>query len=326
MSIKILKPGILATLVADERKGFRSIGVGPGGAMDNFAMTAGNYLLGNSEREASIEFWFPAIEILFQRGLVACFTGKGFELRIDDVPLPLWKPIEIREGSTIKLVKSSSGACVYLAVRSGWKAQNWLGSFGTHLGVKAGGYKGRSLQINDIVETNFSETEVGETKALPWGISDHELRKVYSPSSEIRITPCIETELLTSLSTDRLLSDSFVINSQSNRMGYRLNGLPLSLSRPMELISSPVDYGTIQLLPDGNLIILMADHQTTGGYPRIASVIKADLPKLAQIMPGEKINFKMVSLPEAETELCSRANQLAELKTGCQLRFNDYFK
>src|SRR5258708_38298470 len=108
-------------------------------------------------------------------------------------------------------------------------------------------------------------------------------------------------------------------------MGCRMHGPSLSLSERIELVSSPVDFGTVQLLPDGNLIALMADHQTTGGYPRIASVIKAHLPKLAQVMPGEKVNFKMISLEEAERELLSSERKLSELKESCHERFKKYF-
>jgi len=134
-----------------------------------------------------------------------------------------------------------------------------------------------------------------------------------------------ETDLLSPLSKEKFLTSSFIIRHQSNRMGYRLEGPPLLLNQRVDLISSVVDFGTIQLLPDGNLIILMADHQTTGGYPRIASVIKADLPKLAQLNPTEEINFKMISSLEAETELLSREKQLAELKHVCLLHFKNFF-
>ncbi len=325
MSIKIIKPGLLATLVDEGRVGFRNIGIGPGGAMDSFAMKVANYLVGNGEKAAVMEMHFPAPEMLFQNVHLICVTGKGFEIFVDDKTIPLWKPIAVEKGSIIKFTKSGSGSRAYLAVHNGWKAHEWLGSFSTHLGVKAGGYLGRALQKEDVLETATNELAVNGTKTLPWRISKNELDAIYSPPDEIRIINSIEADLLLSESRKKLLSSNFSVTHQSNRMAYRLEGEKLFLSRPVELVSSAVDFGTIQLLPDGNLIILMADHQTTGGYPQIASVIKADLPKLAQLNLSDKINFKMIPLSEAESILLSKEKQLAELKHICVRQFNQYF-
>ncbi len=118
-------------------------------------------------------------------------------------------------------------------------------------------------------------------------------------------------------------SQDFIVSHQSDRMGYRLSSLPLLLKEPIELISSPVDAGTIQLLPDGNCIVLMADHPTTGGYPRIASVIKADLPKLAQAKPGQSIHFRMITLKEAEELYMKMKTKMEEIKLACQLQLKN---
>ncbi len=315
---------MLTTLVGDGRNGFRSLGIGPGGAMDQFAMKAANYLVGNGH-EAVIELGYSSAEILFQRGRLASVTGKGFIVEVNDQEFPLWKPFKVKANSLLKLKKTSQGAWAYIAAHGGWKAQEWLGSVTTNLSAKAGGFSGRALQKNDIVEANENESEVDETKVLSWGVSINELNDVYSPANELSCLASTETLLLSRASDEKFLSADFAVSSQSNRMGYRMQGPSLSLSERIELISSPVDFGTIQLLPDGNLIILMADHQTTGGYPRIASIIKADLPKLAQVMPGEKIKFKMISLEEARAESLSREQKLTEIKKGCHDRFKKYF-
>ncbi len=326
MSIKIIKPGLITTLVDDGRTGFRHLGIGPGGAMDRFAMTVSNYLVGNSERVATIEMNFPAPEILFQHAHLISVTGKGFEIRGNEKIVPLWKPILVKKGSIARFEKVAEGSRAYLSVHGGWKSQEWLGSFSTHLGVKAGGYLGRALQKEDILETEGIEQDIDEMKTLPWGISKNELDRIYFPANEIQITSSAETDLLSPESKENFLSSSFSITHQSNRMGYRLEGEKLFLNQPVELVSSAVDFGTVQLLPDGNLIILMADHQTTGGYPRIASVIKSDLPKLAQMNPNDKINFKLITLREAEDEFLKRENLLAELKQVCVGHYKKYFK
>ncbi len=324
MSIKILKPAMMTTLVSDGREGFRSLGIGPGGAMDDFAMCVANYLVGN-DVQAVIELGYSSAEILFQQSQVVCVTGKGFAISVDEQQISLWKPFKVKEGAVLKIMKSSPGAWAYLSVHGGWKAENWLGSNTTNLSAGAGGFKGRAFKKNDVVESIGNKFQINEIKVLPLGISTNEVSDVYS-QSEIRCIPSIETNLVSTQSMEKFVSGEFTISSQSNRMGYRLKGPALLLKGKIELISSPVDFGTIQLLPDGNLIALMTDHQTTGGYPRIASVIKVDLPKLAQLAPGDKVNFKMISLEGAEVELISREQKMRELKKNCITRFNDYFK
>lgn len=325
MSIKILRPAVLTTLVSDGRVGSRSLGIGPGGPMDFFAMKIANYLVGN-DREAVLEIGHSSIELSIQKDSIVAITGKGFNAEVNDNPVLLWKPIKIKGDSTLKLKKISGGAWVYLSVHGGWASQSWLNSLTTNLSAKAGGYHGRILQKDDVVEMNNTKLSFDETKILSWGISTNELDKIYSQPGVIRCLRSVETELLSSESREKFESLEFAINSQSNRMGYRLQGEPISLAEKLEMVSSSVDFGTVQLLPDGNLIVLMADHQTTGGYPRIASVIKADLPKLAQLMPGEKVKFKMISLSEAETELLSREQSLNDLKESCHDRFEKYFQ
>jgi antagonist of KipI len=325
MSIEIIKPGLLSTLVDSGRSGYREFGIGPSGAMDRFAMTVSNCLVGNKEELATLEMHFPAPEIMFHQTHLVCVSGIGFEIKVDDKSIPLWKPFLAKKGSRMKFTKVTAGSRVYFSTQSGWRAEKWLESFTTHLGVQAGGHEGRVLKKGDIIETNKTAYYKDETKTLPWGISLYELSKIYLPPNEIRIIKSIETGLLSVESNKKLLSSSFTITRQSNRMGYRLEGEKLFLNEPVHLVSSAVNFGTIQLLPDGNLIVLMADHQTTGGYPRIAAVIKSDLPKLAQLNPDDKINFKLISLIDAENELRSRERLLDDLKQACLANYEKYF-
>lgn len=326
MSIEVIKAGLQSTIVAGERNGFRYLGIGSGGAMDSFAMRLSNYLLGNDGDAAALEINFPAPELLVRDDQLISLTGKGFRIYIDENIFSSWRPILVKKDSIIKFEKSEAGSRAYLAVHRGWKAHEWLGSYTTHMGSSAGGYSGRTLRKGDALEANVSLQRVDKIKALPWGISKNELDNVYLPSNEIRIVRSVETDLLSSESKEKFLTSEFKISSQSNRMGFRLEGEKLFLSKPIELVSSPVDVGMIQLLPNGDLIILMADHQTTGGYPRIGSVIKSDLPKLAQTSANDKINFKLISLSEAENEMLKRNRLLTELQNACLAPYKNYFK
>jgi antagonist of KipI len=321
MSIKIIKAGVQTTLQDAGRTGHRSIGIGSGGAMDNFALMMANYLTGNEENKAVMEINFPAPEILFEEDAIISLTGADFSATINETSISSWAPVFIKKDTFLKFKQPALGTKLYLAVHGGWQATKRLNSYSTHLKLATGGHYGRALQKDDtihFVANNFSFTE---NKILPWHISQNELDKIYQPQNNIRCIKSIEWNLLNEASKQNFEKNYFVINNQSDRMGYRLSSQPLLLQQPIELISSAVDAGIIQLLPDGNCIVLMADHQTTGGYPRIAAVIKADLPKLAQTKPGQAINFTIVSLQEAENTLIKMQQTLQEIKMACHLNF-----
>lgn len=308
------------------REGFRAIGIGTGGAMDNFAMSVADFLAGNDASPAVLEINFPAPSILFQQRAIISLTGADFNATINQKQVPLWKPLLIQKDDLLEFKQPVMGARVYLAVQGGWQSEKWLGSYSTHLTVTAGGYLGRALQKDDIIGCNDYNFSLISNKLLPWHISQHELDKIYQPYNIIRCVKSVEWDLLGSTAQQDMENNVFTISNQSDRMGYRLQGAALSLQQPAEMISSAVDVGTIQLLPDGNLIVLMADYQTTGGYPRIAAVIKADLPKLAQLRAGATLGFTIISIKEAEDALILMKQKLVEIKTSCHLNFEKYFQ
>lgn len=325
MSIKIIKQGVMCTLQDAGRQGFRNIGIGPGGAMDIFAMHVSNFLVGNNE-VAVLEINFPAPEILFLQNVLISLTGADLSATVNDITASLWRPFFVKKDSVLKFKQPIFGSKTYMAVHGGWQSDKWLGSYSTHTKVMAGGHLGRPLQKDDVVGFKANNFSLAEDKILPWHLSQNEAAKIYLPSNTIRCIAGVEWGLLNEVSKENLERADFSITNQSDRMGYRLTGTSLSLQQPTEIISSAVDAGTVQLLPDGNLIVLMADHQTTGGYPRIASVMKADLPKLSQLNPGQTINFALIGLNEAEAALISMMQTLTEIKTGCHLNFEKYFQ
>lgn len=320
MSIKITRPGILATLQDHGREGYRSIGVGTGGAMDCFAMSIANYLVGNDEDAAVIEIHFPAPEIVFENDAMIAITGANLNAVMDETPVPGWSILLVKKDSVLKFNRPVFGGRAYLAAQGGWQAERWLNSFSTHLKLSVGGHYGRALQKEDRVLFKPLFKKISENKIFTTPIAQQVLDEVYQPLNKVRCLKGREYELLDVASKRSFETKGFMVSHQSDRMGYRLNGQPLLLKESIELISSPVDVGTIQLLPDGNCIVLMADHQTTGGYPRIGSVIKADLPKLAQAKPGQAISFKIVSLNEAEGLYMQMKRIKEEIKLACQLQ------
>jgi antagonist of KipI len=326
MSIKIIKQGVQATLQDTGREGFRSAGIGTGGAADIFAMKAADFLVGNDAGSAVLEINFPAPEILFQYDAIISITGANLDACVNDKPLPLWKPVLIKQDDLLRFKQPVTGSKAYLAVQGGFRSEKWLGSYSTHLKVAAGGHLGRALQKDDVIDFNDYNFSLTHNKILSWQISGLELDKIYEPKNIVRCLKSIEWNRLSASAKNEFENNIFSITNQSDRMGYRLQGKTILSEDTAEIISSPVDAGTIQLLPGGSLIVLMADHQSTGGYPRIASVIKADLPKMAQLNPGQSVSFKLVTMQQAEDALLVMQQTLVELKISCQLNFEKYFK
>jgi antagonist of KipI len=295
--MKILKPGILSTIQDAGRYGYRAFGIGPGGVMDVFAFTMLNRLLENHTDEAVIEMHFPAAELLFEEDTVFAVTGGDFDARLNDESIQSWKTYRAGQGDILRFHSLRKGYRVYFSVKGGFHTDSWLDSCSTHLKIQKGGYHGRALKKEDVLILKNKEANIlFRIAEVPSQLID-----VAYNTTVIHCMEGPEFEKLTDESKNLLFSEVFTIDLHANRMGYRLEQKKLVLSEtPVEMLSSAVCMGTIQLAPDGGLIILMADHQTTGGYPRVLTVISAELPKLAQHKPGDQIKFKLITVKEAE--------------------------
>jgi antagonist of KipI len=318
MAIKFIKPGMFTTIQDMGRMGYRHVGIGPGGAMDFFAASVANYLVGNDEKFPVIEMHFPAAEILVEQDALISITGANFTAYIDDAPAEMWRPLFIKKNARLSFKKNINGARVYLAIKGGMDADRWLNSFSTHTKVKAGGFRGRILAKEDTIALHAA-TPFITLENFPY--CTNLINTVYQPMNTIRCIAGPEWDLVNDESQKIFYHSAFSITMQSDRMGYRLQGVSLGLRQPVELISSPVDCGTIQLLPNGQLIVLMADHQTTGGYPRIANVVSADLPKLAQVCINNELQFEITTIETAEEALFSLYQTLDSIKNNC----NNYY-
>jgi len=316
MSIFFLTNSLLTTVQDLGRDKFRAFGINQNGAMDKKSVRLINILLGNDENEAVLEIHFPAPKILFEQNALIALGGADFSAQIDDKKIENWQTVAVEKGQTLSFPKKIHGNRLYLSVKGGFEIENWLNSQSTNLKAKIGGFEGRSLQKSDWINFKFQISNFQFPKPLKisprFAMNDLE-------SHKIRIVETAESNLLTGFSLETLLKNEFTITPKSDRMGFRLQGAPLYLLHEKELISSAVAFGTIQLLPDNQMIVLMADHQTTGGYPRIGNVIREDLPRLAQLGATDKISFEIISLEEAENLALEFENRLNFLKTGVNL-------
>ncbi|MGI8640159.1 MAG: biotin-dependent carboxyltransferase family protein [Pyrinomonadaceae bacterium] len=318
MSIFIQKSGILSTIQDLGRNGFRRFGINPNGAMDKQAVRLINILLGNDVAEAVLEMHFPAPVLKFEEDAVIALGGADFGAKLNDKTIENWRPFFAEKGNVLSFGKKGFGSRAYLAVKGGFAIEKWLESASTNLRAKIGGFEGRSLQSGDRIFFN-SKFKIQNSK-FTYKISRSLIPDYLQSLTKIRIMAGAEFEMLTAFSEQTLLKQDFKICSESDRMGFRLRGEPLYLLDKLELISSAVNFGTIQLLPDGQMIILMADHQTSGGYPRIANVISADLPLLAQLGANDNIHFQDISQEEAESLLMNFEKELNYLKFGVKSR------
>lgn len=326
MSLKVIKAGILDTVQDLGRNGYQHLGINPGGVMDHFAMQVANMLVGNDINEAVIEIHFPASAFLFEKETMIAVTGADFSPIINGEPVSVCHPVLINRNSVLHFEKIRTGARCYLAIQGGIEILQWLNSRSTNLKAFAGGFNGRALQKNDVIgfkkENNYSTIFFDkEFLVLPW-----QAVTKWDPLAEERINIIFGNEWnwLDETSQKKFLNNTFSIDNAADRMGYRLIGTALTPANKTELISSAVSFGTIQLLPDGQLIILVADHQTTGGYPRIAHVITTDLSKLAQLKPGEKINFQITDLGTAEQLMILQQQHLQQLQNACTFRLKEF--
>lgn len=318
MSILVQKPGILTTVQDLGRFGYRRFGINPNGAMDHIAMRLINILLGNDENEAVLEMHFPAPQLVFECDAVFSLGGADFEAELDGEQVGNWRQIAAKKGDVLKFAGKIVGNRSYLAVKRGFKINPWLGSASTNAVANIGGFDGRKLESGDRIEIN---EQLISTKADPRQISAS-LIPAYSKFPTVRIIAGGEFADLTGESQDALVKQNFTISNASNRMGFRLRGEPLNLAIPLEMISAATNYGTIQLLPDGQLIVLMADGQTAGGYPRIAHVVSRDLPLLAQLGANDKVAFHLITGREAEDLAVEFERELSFFRIGCRLQAN----
>lgn len=314
--IQVLQSGIQTSIQDLGRWGSQSFGIGVGGSLCQYSTSIANLLVGNKINAPVLEIVQSTHQFLFQKDTLISFSGGGLIPMLNEKELALNQPHFITTGSILEIKKPSVGFRLYMAVAGGFQANEFLNSYATHFATKNGGFQGRAIQKGDELKILNNLNTI--SKNIIQSLKNHSYFKINGAaftlafSKEIRVTTGIDFDLLIHESQQTLIEKPFTVSNNYNRMGYRLNGIALQTKEAVEMISSAVAKGTIQLLPDGQLIALMPDCQTVGGYPKIANIIEADISKCAQIKPGDIIRFSIISLANAET-LFEKQNQKIEL-------------
>ena len=304
MKIVVKKAGLHDTFQDFGRKGFKHYGIPQSGAMDIWSHQFANWLVGNPLNIPSIEITFLGGTYQFSKKTIIGLAGGDISPTINGRSISLFNSHSINKNDVLHIGRIKKGARVYLAIQGKPSFPSTFDSFSTYTYGKFGGFNGRILKKDDIIDWQSNNSSF-EKKSIP----DH-LKPIFQEKTIIRIVKSVEWDVLESESQKDLSQQFFHITNDSNRMGIRLNGQSLLKKDREKMISSGTNLGTIQLLPNGQLIVLMNDGQTTGGYPRIANVIQADLGRLAQVPPNSKIQFKIVDLNDAQRVLLYKTEQL----------------
>jgi biotin-dependent carboxylase-like uncharacterized protein len=306
-TIQVQAPGLLTTVQDLGREGFGPLGVSPSGAADPISLRLGNRLVGNAESAAGLEMTLLGGTFLFPDGAVIALVGSDFGATLDGTAVNLWTSIEVRPGQTLRLgpARSDSGVRGYLCVEGGIAVKPFLGSASTHILSGLGGFEGRALRKGDVLHIGSASRAFRKRTLAP------QVRDRFSPRQVLRVTPGPQSNWFSEDSLRSFYSGTYRVGEQSNRMGLRLEGAPVTQISGGEMITEGVSLGAVQVTHGGLPIILFVEQQTTGGYPKIANVISADLHHVGQLRPRDEIRFELVTLETARSLLMEQEKLLA---------------
>lgn len=295
--LEIIKPGMLTTIQDLGRRDYQIYGVSTCGAMDTFSLRLANILVGNLEGEAGLEITLLGPKIKFIHDGLIAITGANLSPKINGEMLPLWKSIKVSKGDILVFGPIRYGCRSYLAVGGGIDVPQVMGSKSTFIRGGYGGLEGRKLQEGDIIS-------IGGLKLNNRLLAGRQLPPYYIPNYEedrkVRVILGPQVEAFTNDAIENLFSNPYGISTNSDRMGFRLEGVSLTHVSGADILSDFIMAGSIQVPGSGQPIILMSDCQVTGGYTKIGVVIGADLPYLAQKKPGDFVRFEQIEITEAQ--------------------------
>lgn len=299
--IEIISPGLLTTVQDSGRQGWQKYGVPVAGAMDGDSLAAANLLAGNDAGEACLEITALGPTLRFCTPVVFALCGGVFSAALNGAPIEMGRAYSAPKDAVLQVGAASQGFRCYLAVNGGFDLPRVMGSRSTYLKGGFGGLEGRALKQGDRLPLREPQFWLPAMEARRWAAP------ALGGHPTIRVLPGPQDDCFTQRGMGTLLSADYVIEPDSDRMGYRLQGPAIQRAPGFDgnILSDGVAMGSIQV-PDGKPLIMMADRQTTGGYGKIATVITCDLPLLAQCRPGDAIRFACVTMEEAQSLLRAR--------------------
>ena len=308
-SIEVLEAGLLTTVQDLGRFGWQQDGVPVSGAMDDWALRAANRLVGNDERAAALEITLAGPALRFDGPGVIAVTGADLGACLDGRPMPRWQSAGVAAGAELTFSGARDGIRAYLGVAGGIDVPLVLGSRSTLARSRLGGYMGRALAPGDRVQVGeCADPSLSAARRLP-----RELIPAYGHVHTLRVVMGPQDDLFTGEGIRCFLSETYTLALQSDRVGCRLTGPRIGHRRGADIVSDGTAFGSVQVTGDGMPIVLMADRGTTGGYTKIATVASADLSRVAQAAPGDRVRFVRVGVDEAQALLRIARAQLSRI-------------
>jgi len=333
VTVRVLRPGLHTTVQDLGRYGLQHLGVVPCGAMDAVAHRLANALVGNEAGAATLECTVIGPELLFEQAALVALCGAEFDATIAGESLPLHRPVLLKAGARLRVGPAVQGARGYLAVAGGVCVPAVLGSRSTYVPAAYGGLDGRALRAGDALALDaaapalalarFARLRDARTAAnfrsTAWRVQAMTL----PPDSTLAVRAMEGRHYaqFDAASKRAFFDATWQVSKDSNRMGYRLAGPSLVRRSAGELLSEPTCLGSVQAPADGSVIVLMADHQTTGGYPKIAEVAGADVALLSQLAPGGALRFARCSVGEAREALRRLRAKIATVIRGIEFQY-----
>jgi antagonist of KipI len=317
-TIRVQEPGLLTTVQDLGREGFGPLGVSASGAADPIALRLGNRLVGNPEGAAALEMTLVGGAFAFPEGGVIALTGSDFGATLDGSHVGTWESVEVGRGSVLRVGPSRSGARSYLCVHGGIVVPLFLGSASTHVMTGLGGHQGRALRAGDVLDVGAATGPFRKRTVDPCVFVDLWTHTIADRAGEepvrIRVTDGEQSAWFAETARRAIGENVYRVSEQTNRMGIRLEGTPIAEPSAGRMVTEGVSLGAVQVPPGGLPIILFVEQQTTGGYPKIANVIAADLASLGQLRPRDTVRFERVQLATARIVLFRREQLLRSRK------------
>jgi antagonist of KipI len=303
--IEVREPGLFTTVQDLGREGFGPLGVSASGAADAISLRIGNRLVGNDESAAALEMTLLGGAFAFPEGGIVAVAGSDFGATLEGQPVALWTTQEVASGQVLRLGPTQSGARCYLCVRGGIETPMFLGSASTHILSGLGGHEGRALRKADVLRIGAARSTLRMRRLNP------KISALLASRKVLRMTAGPQATWFSKAAHKAFYARTFRVAEDSNRMGIRLEGDPIPASKMGEMTSEGVSLGAVQITAGGLPIILFVEQQTTGGYPKIANVISADLHSVGQLRPRDEIRFELVTIDEARKLLQKQEKLLA---------------
>lgn len=310
--INIINGGLMTTVQDRGRLGYQASGMQVSGVMDKYSAAIANALVCNDSNAAVLETTFMGPELEVQEKLLLAVAGGKPILTIDGKEAASYTSHLLVPGQRLKVSGMKAGLRAYIAVSGGFDVPVVMGSRSTNLKLGIGGFQGRKLNNGDILPVGNPSKKATD---IILGNAPARYAECFIPKNDIntiRIVLGPQKEYFSDDTLRALEESEYLISNEADRMGYRLEGNSLEKTITKDLITDGIVFGSIQIPPNGQPIIMMADHQTTGGYPKLGTVCSVDLPVLAQCIPGTKIKFKTVSVHEAQQLLREKEKWLQD--------------